>query len=197
MARLAQTGARFLASSGYPRARHFLGHHLHRHVGAAAIWGQGLLQLVVEARGLLGVPERRAVLARLRATLPTIRLLLERGASVVLLSHLHYDHLDIPSLAAIGVRPQQALSDCQELLRLIMDRQPTTEASAALEAIHRRYLAAGADIGAEPVGPPAGVGPHHPLARPRSAPPGPPWGPAWPTGAGGSNPVRSAPVRRC
>lgn len=46
------------------------------------------------------------------------------------------------SLAAIGVRPQQALSDCQELLRLIMDRQPTTEASAALEAIHRRYLAA-------------------------------------------------------
>lgn len=46
------------------------------------------------------------------------------------------------SLAAIGGRPEQALADCQTLLRLIRERQPSPEASAMLEAIHRRYLGA-------------------------------------------------------
>jgi hypothetical protein len=46
------------------------------------------------------------------------------------------------SLAAIGVRPAQAMADTQELLRLMVERQPSPAASAALEAIHRRYLAA-------------------------------------------------------
>jgi hypothetical protein len=46
------------------------------------------------------------------------------------------------SLAAVGVHPEQALADCLELLRLMTQRQPTPAASAALEAIHRRYLAA-------------------------------------------------------
>ena len=44
------------------------------------------------------------------------------------------------SLAAIGASPTQALADCQELLRLITERQPTAAAAATLEAIHRRYL---------------------------------------------------------
>jgi hypothetical protein len=46
------------------------------------------------------------------------------------------------SLAAIGVSPAQAMADSQELLRLMKERQPTAEAGATLEAIHRRYLAA-------------------------------------------------------
>lgn len=46
------------------------------------------------------------------------------------------------SLAAIGVPPAQAVADCVELLRLVAERQPSPQASAALEAIHRRYLAA-------------------------------------------------------
>jgi hypothetical protein len=46
------------------------------------------------------------------------------------------------SLAAIGVRPAQAVADAQELRRLMVERQPSPAASAALEAIHRRYLAA-------------------------------------------------------
>jgi transposase-like protein len=46
------------------------------------------------------------------------------------------------SLAAIGVAPAQALVDCQALLRLVGERQPSPEASALLEAVHRRYLLA-------------------------------------------------------
>jgi len=46
------------------------------------------------------------------------------------------------SLASIGVRPEQAVADCQELLRLMTERQPTPEASAILATIHRRYLGA-------------------------------------------------------
>jgi hypothetical protein len=46
------------------------------------------------------------------------------------------------SLAGIGVRPEQAATDCQALLRLVTERQPTPEASATLGAIHRRYLGA-------------------------------------------------------
>jgi hypothetical protein len=46
------------------------------------------------------------------------------------------------SLAAIAVSPAQAMTDCQELLRLITARHPTPEASAALASIHRRYLGA-------------------------------------------------------
>ena len=44
------------------------------------------------------------------------------------------------SLAAIGVAPQQAVDDCQDLLHLMTERQPTPEAAALLAAIHRRYL---------------------------------------------------------
>ena len=46
------------------------------------------------------------------------------------------------SLAAIGVSPDQALADSQDLLRLMAERQPTPEAAATLATIHRRYLAA-------------------------------------------------------
>ena len=46
------------------------------------------------------------------------------------------------SLAALGVRSGQALADCQDLLRLMAERQPTPEASATLTIIHRRYLGA-------------------------------------------------------
>src|SRR5829696_6478762 len=46
------------------------------------------------------------------------------------------------SLAAIGVRPEQALADGQALLHLMTERQPTLEAAALLAAIHRRYLTA-------------------------------------------------------
>ncbi len=43
------------------------------------------------------------------------------------------------SLAALGVAPEQALADLAHLARLIRERDPTPEALAALEAIHRRY----------------------------------------------------------
>ncbi len=46
------------------------------------------------------------------------------------------------SLAGIGVTPEQALDDGQELLRLMRERQPTPEAAAMLAAIHHRYLGA-------------------------------------------------------
>jgi transposase-like protein len=46
------------------------------------------------------------------------------------------------SLARLGVDPEQALADCQDLVRLMSERQPTPEASATLVAIHRRYLSA-------------------------------------------------------
>lgn len=46
------------------------------------------------------------------------------------------------SLAAIGVAATQAVSDCQEVVRLMTERQPSPAASATLHAIHRRYLAA-------------------------------------------------------
>jgi transposase-like protein len=46
------------------------------------------------------------------------------------------------SLAVIGVSPEQASADCQELLRLMTERQPTPAASATLAAIHHRYLGA-------------------------------------------------------
>jgi transposase-like protein len=46
------------------------------------------------------------------------------------------------SLASIGVRPDQALADCQDLVRLMTERQPGVEASATLAAIHHRYLSA-------------------------------------------------------
>ncbi len=46
------------------------------------------------------------------------------------------------SLARLGVTPEQAGADCRELWRLVEERQPTTEASAMLEGIHRRYLGA-------------------------------------------------------
>jgi len=46
------------------------------------------------------------------------------------------------SLARIGVAPAQAVADCQALLRLMHERQPTPEAAATLATIHRRYLGA-------------------------------------------------------
>jgi hypothetical protein len=46
------------------------------------------------------------------------------------------------SLATIGVAPTQAVADCQDLLRLMTERQPTPEAAMALARIHRRYLEA-------------------------------------------------------
>ena len=46
------------------------------------------------------------------------------------------------SLAVIGVDPAQALADCQALLTLMRERQPTPEAATTLETIHRRYLGA-------------------------------------------------------
>jgi len=46
------------------------------------------------------------------------------------------------SLGAIEVKPEQAVADCEELLRLIRERQPGAEAEAMLETIHRRYMAA-------------------------------------------------------
>jgi transposase-like protein len=46
------------------------------------------------------------------------------------------------SLATIAVPAAQAVADCQALLRLMMERQPSPAASATLAAIHRRYLGA-------------------------------------------------------
>ena len=45
-------------------------------------------------------------------------------------------------LTAIGVPPAQAVADCQALLRLMTERQPTPEARTTLAAIHRRSLRA-------------------------------------------------------
>jgi transposase-like protein len=46
------------------------------------------------------------------------------------------------SLGVIGVAPGQAVADCQTLLRFVTERQPSPEASAALAAIHHRYVGA-------------------------------------------------------
>jgi hypothetical protein len=46
------------------------------------------------------------------------------------------------SLARIGVGPEQAIADGQELLRLMTERQPSAEARATLTIIHHRYLSA-------------------------------------------------------
>jgi transposase-like protein len=46
------------------------------------------------------------------------------------------------SLASIGVRPEQTVADCQALLRLMTERQPTPEARTTLALIHQRYLGA-------------------------------------------------------
>lgn len=46
------------------------------------------------------------------------------------------------SLRAIEVVPEQAVADCDELLRLMRERQPCPEADASLAEIHRRYLSA-------------------------------------------------------
>jgi hypothetical protein len=46
------------------------------------------------------------------------------------------------SLAAIGVVPTQAVADCQELRRLMAERQPSPEASVTLATIHRCYVGA-------------------------------------------------------
>jgi hypothetical protein len=46
------------------------------------------------------------------------------------------------SLASIGVAPEQAIADCQELVRLLTERQPSAAASATLATVHRRYLGA-------------------------------------------------------
>jgi hypothetical protein len=46
------------------------------------------------------------------------------------------------ALAGIGVTPELALADCQQLLHLMRERRPTPEAAALLAAIHRRYLGA-------------------------------------------------------
>jgi transposase-like protein len=46
------------------------------------------------------------------------------------------------SLRSIGVTPQQAVADVDELLRLIRERQPGPQAETTLREIHRRYLGA-------------------------------------------------------
>jgi hypothetical protein len=46
------------------------------------------------------------------------------------------------SLADIGVAPEQAVADGDELLRLIQERQPSPEAEAKLAAIHLHYVSA-------------------------------------------------------
>jgi hypothetical protein len=46
------------------------------------------------------------------------------------------------SLAQIGVTPEQAVADNDELLRLMRERQPTSEANAKLAEIHERYAQA-------------------------------------------------------
>ena len=46
------------------------------------------------------------------------------------------------SLAALAVAPEQAVADCDALLRLMQERQPSGAAAAELAAIHRRYQAA-------------------------------------------------------
>jgi hypothetical protein len=46
------------------------------------------------------------------------------------------------SLAAIGVGSEQAIADCQLLLRLVTERQPSPEASTTPASIHRRSVGA-------------------------------------------------------
>ncbi len=46
------------------------------------------------------------------------------------------------SLKAIGVRPDQAVADCDELLRLVRERPADGQSVALLEAVHRRYMGA-------------------------------------------------------
>ncbi len=46
------------------------------------------------------------------------------------------------SLKQIGIPPEQAVQDCDSLLRLMQERQPTPEAEAQLAAIHQRYITA-------------------------------------------------------
>jgi transposase-like protein len=46
------------------------------------------------------------------------------------------------SLKAIGVKPEQAVADCDELLRLVRERPAGAQSEALLEAIHRRYIGA-------------------------------------------------------
>jgi hypothetical protein len=46
------------------------------------------------------------------------------------------------SLGAIGVKPEQAVADCEALLRLVQERQSGARAEELLEAIHRRYMVA-------------------------------------------------------
>jgi hypothetical protein len=46
------------------------------------------------------------------------------------------------SLAEIGVTPEQALADNDELLRLMRERQPSPQADAQLAEIHERYAQA-------------------------------------------------------
>jgi hypothetical protein len=46
------------------------------------------------------------------------------------------------SLAQIGISPDQAVADCDELLPLIQQRQTTPTTEAQLAEIHSRYAAA-------------------------------------------------------
>jgi hypothetical protein len=46
------------------------------------------------------------------------------------------------SLRGMGVTPEQAVADCDELLHLIQQRQPSREASDKLAEIHHRYAPA-------------------------------------------------------
>ena len=46
------------------------------------------------------------------------------------------------SLKAIGVKPEQAVADCDELLRLVRERRAGGQSEALLEEIHRRYIGA-------------------------------------------------------
>ena len=43
------------------------------------------------------------------------------------------------SLQAIGVKPEQAVADCDDLLRLVRERSRDEHSEALLEEIHRRY----------------------------------------------------------
>jgi len=46
------------------------------------------------------------------------------------------------SLQTMGVTPEQALADCDALLRLMRERRPSAAADAQLAAIHHRYIGA-------------------------------------------------------
>ena len=53
------------------------------------------------------------------------------------------------SLGTIGVKPEQAVADCEELLRLVRQRPAGAQSEALLEAIHRRYIGAPGPKGGE------------------------------------------------